>query len=334
MLDDKLTYNGAPERIAVAFKRLCVSDEFRKAHLCVQVLRTLFESFQRDPQHVFSDTEIAEAVELRMSSDHQSASRGQVRTAISDIRSRLRKYRDRNTGNSIIFDVVGNGDYRLAIQHRVPAEDRVRFIFEHRKHTEAWFEETVCGPSSDVLLVSIASQHTLDLLSPWFADGLVKAKHFRVLTWRPRSRLVTASLCEHLGETLPRFAKNLRDAWKSWKQLQDKYEFVEVYGYSSVPTTQGVCSDTAIKVELLPFHRAGLDRGFHGWGSPDRRPAILATVTDSPMTYRVLKESFEDLWTYSMQNTPESAVHPRWRLERRKRLAEHVFLARDVAPIS
>ena len=197
---------------------------------------------------------------------------------------------------------------------------QVPLIFESR-HSH-WLETLVQGESSTVLFASISSRHTLDRIRPWFdTPGLIKTRHFRVLTWWP-SKDALAALSAHVGEKLGRMEENIKSAWDGWRELQEAKDFVEVYRYSSAPTLQAICNDRYIKVEFLPYNREG--PGFHECGSTGHRPAIVMDARNKAAAagYHFFRNAFEDLWVSAMLNAPKKDIHPRWQVRRIGRLSK------------
>jgi len=169
---------------------------------------------------------------------------------------------------------------------------------------------------------SLSSRHTLDdKIQRWLKDGLITVPHFRVLTWRPDESYragAAAGLADHLNLDADTFKQNIDYAWDKWKELEEEYKFIEVYGYSSIPTAQAICTDAYIKVELLPFNRAR-KYGFHECGDHENRPALLMSALNNPNSFRFFRDWFEDLWFSAMAataNRNENLVHERWRAQR------------------
>ena len=239
------------------------------------------------------------------------------------------------TGNSLQVEAreVAVGGYHAGVSPE-PSQNSIQvpFMFEHRH--SSWLENLVQGESSTVLFVSISSRHTLDRIRPWFdTKGLIKTRHFRVLTWWP-SKDALASLSSHVGEKFERMKENIRSAWTGWRELQEANDFVEVYRYNSTPTMQAICTDRYIKIELLPYNRKGAC--FHECGSPDNRPGLVMDTQDDIVApaYGFFKNAFEDLWLTAMLNAPQKDIHPKWRRKRLERLSKLGLSARRTAASS
>src|SRR5262249_44528122 len=162
----------------------------------------------------------------------------------------------------------------------------------NRQNSSRWFYDNICSAEGgEVLFVSIGSRHTLDQIETWFQQDLVKLSHFRVLTWRPLSHEVVVSLCDHLGEDADETTENIDSAWSRWKRLEEQFDTLEVYHYTSIPTCQAICTKTSMKVELLPFNRYGKDQGFHESGSPHTRPAMFLSSVGNPTIFHLFRNA-------------------------------------------
>jgi hypothetical protein len=129
---------------------------------------------------------------------------------------------------------------------------------------------------------------------------------------------VVAAFTSHTEEDPQRFLQKQRNAWQDWKRMEEEYPFVEVYGYESTPSMQGVCNaDQSLTVELFPFQRANTKHGFHSCGTTGHRPMLFAEASKSPHTFWLFKHSFEDLWFDSLQRARHDDIHERWREPRR-----------------
>lgn len=270
------------------------------------------------------------ALELGLSVDDgdKDDSTQMIRLSVEKLRNELLpRYYTEHPRESIKFEIPknppGQRGYCLLVTrqfHSTKYED-IQLFFDGRENTKDWFRHTICE-SSEVLFVSVGMQHALDLIVPWFKDGLVTAKHFRVLTWRPKddSMDVVSAFTDHTEEEPERFLDKQRRAWLDWKRMEGIYPFVEVCGYESIPTMQGVCNaDHSIVVELFPFHRADTKHGYHSCGTTAHRPMIFAESGKSPQAFWLFKHAFEDLWFESLRRASLDAVHPRWQ-ENRTRL--------------
>jgi hypothetical protein len=288
-----------------------------------QVLEVLFAHSIHLPGEALSDREIASRIGLSVAPNREVDSRSNVRNVIGVARTRLQEYRNDNPGDDLEMSIENHETekgYFLEVDSRAPKEDFIRFLFEHRGQTQESFQRTICGPSNDLLFLTIGSQHTLAQIEPWFESKLVKINHFRVLMWRPKSASTVKALGRHLFENPDILQDNIEKAWKLWKKLENKHQFVQVARYVSTPTMQGICDDSSIKVELLPFNRVG--PGFHECGSPNRRPALMVDRASHRGTYRQLRKMFEDLWRQSIVDSPPKDVHERWREARQTLLLE------------
>jgi hypothetical protein len=308
-------------------KKVLASPQFSKAAQCSTVLSHLQQQSESLQTSAPNDADLATRVGLRMTPQYEVQSRSQARTLVDKVRAKLLEYYVKRPAEPIRFEVsnVGGG-YRLEAIPQSPREDLVPLIFEHRKNDADTFSNIIRGPAPDVLLVSAASRHTIDLIAPWFAADLIKVDHFRILTWKPISDASIAAYADHLGEQEDRIAANNKEAWNSWKKLENEIKCVEVYGYTSSPTLQSISNDESISVEILLFNRAGLKHGFHECGTPNRRPGLFLTAADHLAAFWLFKNSFEDLWLAAMRDTFEEDVHERWRPARRERLAQRQLL--------
>ena len=157
----------------------------------------------------------------------------------------------------------------------------------------------------------------------------MKAKHFRVLTWQPKKEYsdgAVKALADHTFLSPETFRGNMDYAWRKWKGLEKTNPFVEVYGYSSVPTAQAICNDDYLQLELLPFNRPK-SQGYHECGVTDHRPALLISARQK--SYWTMREWFEDLWVNSMLNTPERLVAEHWRKPRLDLLRKRGLLLKN-----
>ena len=292
-----------------------------------QMVWALFNKWRVCPEESLSNEVVRQAL------GRQTGDTASVRLAAATIRKKLNAYFSDNPGEFLRIDLPkrsGSG-YRLSVWKHSPSEERVRLIFNSRNETREWFEEVVRGPSSDVLYVSVSSSHTLEEIGALLKDGAVHIRHFRVLTWLPHQKCrqaVLRAFSELSGDVLTDLKLNVRNAWKKWKELEQEYECLEVYSYSSVPTLQAICDakSRSMKVEFLPFNRAG--KKFHTCGSPARRPALLLNEAENPSSFGLFKHVFEDLWLTAIQNANEEDVADRWRGPRH-RILRHLMPRRS-----
>lgn len=311
---------------------------------CRNIVETLHKRWLVDENAILRHDELAHQIGLNVEKeDDRISSTNAVRNAVKKLRQKLlpQFYREKaaTTIRVHIDRARGKGGYQLRIgdefaahhgdrEHLIHGREHVVLIANARANNQSWFRETI-RKSRNVLFVTIGSQHTLDLILPWFENGSIEAEHFRVLVWRPRSLDIVKVLTDHLEENPRRFFKKQQLAWRSWKSIEQKHPFVEVYGYESIPTMQATCDgDRSICVELLPFNRANLKQHFHACGGVDDRPALFATATNNPQSFWLFKNSFEDLWFDSMQRASPSEVHKdrresRINILRERGLAQH-----------
>jgi hypothetical protein len=319
--------NVSLDIVTACFNKVLASPEFSKATQCSAVLCRLHAQSVGSQSLPLNDADLATGLGLGMTPQYEAQSRSQVRTLVDKIRAKLLEYYAKRLGEPIRFEVSSvEGGYRLEVIPQSPREDLVPLIFEHRKNDSDTFSSIIRGPSADVLLVSAASRHTIDLIAPWFEADLIKVDHFRILTWRPSSDTSIAAYADHLGEQEDRIVANNKEAWNSWKKLEDEIACVEVYGYTSSLTLQSISNDECISVEIMLFNRAGSEHGFHECGTPNRRPGLFLTAAEHLAAFWLFKNSFEDLWLSAMRDAHENDVHERWRPERRKRLARRHLL--------
>ncbi len=314
-----------PEEVDAALSIMLSSPEFRNATQCATALRALHKKWTENPTERLSDIDLAKA--LRFGTRNKPDAQTSARVVVSKLKAKLATYNAKHPGSLWRFGLSTSPGYRLVVLPHTPSEDLVPLLFSHRAQTLDWFRDTICSASDDILFVTVASNHTITRIFPWFDSGIVAARHFRVLTWRPKSKGEVAAFAANNGERKADLLANIDSAWASWKRLEVDNECVEVYGYTASPTLQALCGPDAIKVELLLFNRAGADRGFHECGSPDRRPALFLKRLDHPAAYSLVRSSFEDLWWTAMSEAKERDVHQRWRASRKQRLAERKLLS-------
>ena len=301
------------------FEHMLASGEFSGSDMYISVLQILFQS-HRDQLHTDEKNPRLTEPELREKLGPQRNIKS-LRSTIGKLRGKLREYNDKNKGVPIVFEIPKRR-YWLDVSPRIPAgdSDRVQLLLRRNDPNDP-FEELVCSPSEDILLISIAMAGVFDqFIQPWFRNNQIKAKHFRALTFRPRSPSVRGAFAAHLGQDESIHRKNIGDAWDKWKKLEKEqwtkaekegnHPTLEVYGYDLPPTAIGVCNYRSFKVELLPFNPI--------WRKENRRiaenrPALVINKADNSERYECFRGWFEDLWRDAKARTPEAYVHPGWR---------------------
>jgi len=255
-----------------------------------------------------------------------------VRNAIDKIRDELLPaYYAANPHAPIRFTIPlspkGTRGWKLTILRQRPmtvTADYIR-LFLRRNEPGNPFEEIVCSPSEVVLFMSIASVPAYyEHIEPWFQERRIRARHFRVLTWRPppQSERMIEAAADTFGQDKGSLKGNIDLAWERWKSLEleilkDKHApRLEVYAYHVFPTALAIYNDDAIKVEFLPFNPKG------GARSSTNHPQILINAADYRRAYDYFRGWFDDIWFRSMHATLaderlDAEVHPYWR-DRRK----------------
>lgn len=279
----------APEDASRLFERLLSSKPFRQTGNCRSVLELLIRRWT-DRKGPVSPKDLL--THLRRDEN----------TQISPIKARIRKKLDifnRDSDCQFVFTLPeGKGNCQLVIERRSAhreGDGGVSIIFG-RSDPKDPFEDIICRSKGSVLFVGIASLPVLaEHIEPWFNSGSIRTKHFRVLTWRPRSGRVIEACAKHIGQETPVLKRNINAAWKSWRKIeQDHAEVVEVYSYSVFPMALSVYDQDQMKVELVPFNRIGGQRG------SNNRPTILLNRTDHPREFEYFRDWFEDLWFDAM----------------------------------
>jgi hypothetical protein len=287
---------------------------------CRRILEVLFELWAADPDAKVGQKYLAEKLGLSLNENHEVASANSVRLAAQKLRDHILPSHDRAyPDDAIRFEIPKSKRkspyhlrvYRLAIpsEPHPRSEDRdlVPLVFQNRHNTREWYQDAVCGPSTDVLWISTASRHSLDEVVQWFKHKAVRTDRFRVLTWRPRSDAVVEAFCEHIDEMPGRVKDNCDSAWRTWKSIEAENDFVEVHGYTSVPTMQAICkADQSMKIELLPFNCNDLAHGFHQCGTREQRPALLLDAAIHPASFLFFKNALEDMWIDAVRREREA----------------------------
>jgi hypothetical protein len=186
--------------------------------------------------------------------------------------------------------------YGLAINEaELRQESKVPIIFEHRGKNADLLRQFVCDPTDDLLFVSISLDKILDRVRPWFEQGLVRARHVRVLIWQPAAEDAVEALALHLGQITCDFQANIKKAWTNWTALAQQHSFLKVRGYASVPTMNAILTAKLIQVELLPFnYPEGRELGTHA-----KRLALSLNPRDTPASFQIFTNAFNDLWQYA-----------------------------------
>ena len=308
----------------------------KENNACSRVLNALFDQWKEDSRTTMLQIPLAAKAKLPVDEITQNSSTA-VRQAIGKLRNELipRFYRQ-NPHEALELEIPENPrgvGYNLDIRRRPTASDAgdqeiVPIVLEHR-HNSGRFRKVICE-ANNILFVTVGSQHTLDIIFPWFENQIVRASHFRVLVWRPESAEIARAFTDHTGESASRFVEKQMRAWQSWKRMELDHPFIEVYGYTSVPTLQGLCGDDSVQIEILPFHPAvphDHQENRVGISITDHRPALWLDATEHSRSFELFQNAFENLWIAAMGATREDDVHPRWR-ERR----EILLLERRLKP--
>jgi len=163
----------------------------------------------------------------------------------------------------------------------------------HRSTNQAWFRETLQS-GQDVLLVSIASEHTLTDLEGYLRSGDVTLGRLRVLTFDPTTPdVVFDSVSRHLGEPLVRLKEQICRAHQRWRQIEQEHSFVKVLTYSSAPTLQAVFrGDEACDVEFFTYSTP-----------PSERASLFVQKGRNPVAFRLFKNACESLWNEAEKKT-------------------------------
>jgi hypothetical protein len=165
---------------------------------CRGILDFLFRQRLEDQRGRFDTADLGEALGLNLNGAHGETNRDAIRLAVNKLRHKiLPAFEKENPKEAFSLRVPKDGlrpPYHVEFvpkRSAAPVVDEfdgvsARLILGNRDKTTEWFRRAVCD-SPDVLFATVGSQHTLDQITPWFEDGEVSAKHFRVLTCRPRS---------------------------------------------------------------------------------------------------------------------------------------------------
>jgi hypothetical protein len=277
----------------------------------------LYQSL-RDPTKRFPAKEIAYKLGMETKGKKPEDS---ARQCAESLRNSLRRLYENPSSYPVRFALLNDGDgYYLTITRTsTAAEKTVPIIFEHRGKNANVLNDFFCGSEDPLLFVSISPDKILDRIKPWFESDQIRTRHLRALIWQPESPAASAAFAKHLGQVSKDFQENIDKAWGKWKELEDRYPFLEVYGYRSSPTMMLIANSSLMQVELLPFNDPkGRERGIHA-----QRPALLLRPepTEQPQSFQLFKDAFDDLWFDAMRHS-EKTVHPRWREQRLARLAE------------
>jgi hypothetical protein len=236
------------------FKRKALLERGQFTELEKQILAILFELRRSDVTAKLTESQIKEKLPpLSIGPDS-------FRPAVAKLRQKLSAYNRKSTTKF----TIPLRHYRLVIfqneskqKVKPPKSDTVRLLLE-RATSQDPFEQIICGSSEDVVYLSIASQTTFDeQIQPWFKAKQIRAKHFRVLTWQPRKKILINALANLVGLDEQVTYSYIKNSWNKWKRLEKAYEAVEVYGYNLFPTIGGVCNDQQMRVELVPFNCIG-----------------------------------------------------------------------------
>jgi hypothetical protein len=307
------------------FERMLSTGKFDGSDRYEGILRILF----KDRKARLRERELAEELGRTMTIGSDS-----LRPTIEALRAKLGKYND-ESGAPVLFN-ISMGRYQLVVRRREFSRDSdgVELLLKRNDPSDP-FEDLVCSPSEDVLLISIAMAGLFaEKIKPWFDNNHIKTKHFRVLTWRPRLPSVRNIFAAHLGQTDSIHADYIKAAWRNWKKLEAEQwkkakkgkdvPALEVYGYDVVPTAIGVCNDRYIKIELLPFNPIWKKDNRR---TADNRPALVISKASSSQRYECFRGWFEDFWLNAMLNAKQ--VHPRWRARREELLQKRGLTPSD-----
>jgi len=157
----------------------------------------------------------------------------------------------------------------------------------HRKHASEDVFWRAFKSKRDVMLVTIKSLHTRNRLKEMIESGEIAVRSLRILTLNPElpSSLFEA-LAKQINEPVENCITDCRNAHHIFQELTDKYKFVEVRRYDSLPTIQGVIvSDDYAFVELLTYQ-----------SNPEERTALMISKTAGPNSLQLFEQRFEKLW--------------------------------------
>jgi hypothetical protein len=182
---------------------------------CRNIVEALHKRWLVDENAILRHDELAHQIGLNVEKeDDRISSTNAVRNAVKKLRQKLlpQSYREKaaTTIRVHIDRARGKGGYQLRIddefaahhgdrEHLIHGREHVVLIANARANNQSWFRETI-RKSRNVLFVTVGSQHTLDLILPWFENGSIEAEHFRVLVWRPRSLDIVKVLTDHGDE--------------------------------------------------------------------------------------------------------------------------------------
>ena len=134
----------------------------------------------------------------------------------------------------------------------------------------SWAKETyfkkAFSSRSEVLIVSLMSEHTVKEIEPLLAQAQATNTRVRALTWSPDSPEITVeSLRKHLGENEVKPELTLRqvaEARERWAELHRKYQHIlQAACYKSSPTMGAIIvKNRWALIELLPYHVHTSDR--------------------------------------------------------------------------
>jgi hypothetical protein len=275
------------------------------------VLEFLYKLWRDYPEETRSSDEIA--IALGWGSKNIDAD-SKVRGLVAKIRNNHPGYVNKNR-DLVEFHLPELGRrYQLEVRPAAPKpEPNVPVVFEHRGKNAERLKSFFCEPSEDLLFVTISPDKILEPISLWFDQRLIRVRQIRVLIWRPSSPDVAAALALHLGQLPTHFEKNLREAWESWNILareqnamsvaRGEKSVLEIQGYRSTPTMLGILNSKLIQVELLPFSDPqGKEQGTHA-----KRPALLLNPTDTPISFEIFTNAFNDLWQHAVRSSKSQA---------------------------
>jgi len=148
--------------------------------------------------------------------------------------------------------------------------------------------------STDILWLTVMSQHTTKWLARLFLEKRVNAKTIRVLTLDPNTPdAVIRAFAGHLNEPPSGAVIQVKEAWAAWRDLAQRNPALSARSYESSPTLQGVFLDgREALIEVMSFH-----------STPDERVGLFITRETSPETFRTLHNAVEEMWTSS--RTPD-----------------------------
>ena len=162
----------------------------------------------------------------------------------------------------------------------------------HRKYANEKIFWDSFKSKKDVTLITIKSLHTRNKLLERIESGEVSVLSLKILTLNPElPRPIFISLSKLINEPVENCVKDSQDAYNLFKELEHKYNFIEVRKYDNIPTLQGVIvSDQSALIELLTYH-----------SSPDERTAFLLTKKDNPKSLQNFAKKIDLLWKEAIQ---------------------------------